>query len=114
MTSPFQLPAGIDLYAAALVVVEEVSSPPPDPAPGGELDDIEVIYIGERPEPGLRMTWHQGAYRFGLLNSVRRLAEQAGGLDALPFYLRLAIDESHEPAPNAGRHWFLDLPTAPN
>jgi hypothetical protein len=96
-------------------VAEAVRTPPADdPNPSGHLDEIEVIYVGEGSEPGLRMTWHQGADRFGLLNSVGRLAEQAGGLDALPFYLRLAIDEPHGPVPHASRQWFLALPSAPN
>jgi hypothetical protein len=57
--------------------------------------------------------WKTSSNRFGLLNSVRSLAEQAGGLDALPFYLRLAIHEPRGPVPDASRMWFLDLPTAP-
>ena len=109
------------MYAAALVAAEAVrTAPADDPSPGGDLDGIEVVYIGEGSEvgwagePGLLMTWQQDGKRFGLLASLRRLAGQAGGLDALPFYLRLAIDEPHWPASNAGRHWFLELPTAPN
>lgn len=116
-----RLPAGIDLRAAALVAVEAVrTAAPKDLTSGCELDDIEVVYIaegyqiGQDPEPGLRMTWHQADAQFGLLNSVRRLAEQAGGLDALPFYLWLAIDEPHGPVPDARRLWFLYLPSAPN
>jgi hypothetical protein len=114
------LPSGIDALAAASVVAEAVRTPlSDDPDATGELDDIEVVYLGEgqqvgqAPKPGLRMTWHQGTNRFGLLSSVSRLAEQAGGLDALPFYLRLAIDEPHGPVPANARLWFIDLPTAP-
>jgi hypothetical protein len=114
--SAFNLPAGTDLQAAAHVVAEAVRTAS---VTGGDLDDIDVVYIGEGnhggqdPEPGLRMTWHQEGNRFGLLNSVRHLAEQAGGLEALPFYLSLAIDEPHGPAPDADRLWFLDLPSGP-
>jgi hypothetical protein len=80
-----------------------------------DLDDIEVVYLGDaiehiESEPGLRMTWHQGTNRFGLLGTVRRLAHQAGALDSLPFYLRLAIDEPHSPAPDGSRLWLPDLP----
>jgi hypothetical protein len=112
----FHLPAGTDPKAAAHVVAEAVRT---TSVTGGDLEDIDVVYIGEGnqvgqdPEPGLRMTWHQESNRFGLLNSVRHLAEQAGGLDALPFYLWLAIDEPHGPVPDAGRLWFLDLPSGP-
>jgi hypothetical protein len=117
----FDLPAAIDLRAAALAAAEAVKTQPVHHhQPGVELDDIKVVYIaedeqvGQGSEPGLRMTWHQWGNQFGLLNSVRRLAEQAGGFDAIPFYLWLAIDEPHQPAPDASRLWFRDLPTAPN
>ena len=114
------VPADVDLHAAADRRGGVSEDDTAKDGQGGELDDIVVVYIGEGqqmgqdPEPGLRMTWHQSDNHFGLLNSVRRLAEQAGGLDAFPFYLCLAIDEPHGPVPHACRLWFIDLPSAPN
>jgi hypothetical protein len=34
---------------------------------------------------------------------IGRLAEQSGGLSAVPFYLRLVIDEPHVPTPDSSR-----------
>jgi hypothetical protein len=59
------------------------------------------------------MKWHQGEHQFGLLMPITRLATQAGDLDGVAFYLRLAVDEPHEPSPNGERRWFSNLPSGP-
>jgi uncharacterized protein YbjT (DUF2867 family) len=67
-------------------------------------------FIGE---PGVLLTWHQGAAQFGVVIAIGRLAWQSAGLESVPFYLRLAVDEPHRPAPEGSRRWFLDLPSGP-
>jgi hypothetical protein len=79
----------------------------------GEVDSIEVVGVAEAAEPHVRMTWHQGEHLFGLLIPISRLAVESGGLDAVPFYLRLAMDEPHSPTEDGSRHWFSDLPSGP-
>ena len=86
---------------------------------GGEVEEIEVVHVaaGSHPdapgEPGLSMTWHQDSDSYGLVMPIARLAAQAGDLDAVPFYLRLAIDEPHRSSPDGSRVWFFDLPAGP-
>jgi hypothetical protein len=82
----------------------------------GEVESVEVVEVvevEETSEPGIRLTWHQGQHAFGLLIPITRLAYESGGLDQAPWYLRLAVDEPHEPAPNGERRWFSDLPSGP-
>ena len=84
----------------------------------GLLEHIEVVAVaagnvGLLAEPGLLMRWRQNDQPFALLAPVRRLAEQAGGLDALPFYLDLARDEPHAPGADGMTVWFTDLPSGP-
>jgi hypothetical protein len=59
------------------------------------------------------MQWRQGDQEFGLLMPIERLAHQAAGLDSVPFYLRLAVDEPHNQSPQETRTWFTDLPSGP-
>lgn len=113
-------PRGLDAAAAARDVVARVRR-----GDGwrndecyGVLESIEVVHVaagnlGLPAEPGLLMRWRQSGQPFALLASVRRLAEQAGGLEALPFYLGLARDEPHAPGPDGVTVWFTDLPAGP-
>lgn len=81
------------------------------------LDDIELVQVaagawpGERRDVGVRMTWHQGPSRFGLLISWDRLVRQSGSSAAVPSYLDLAIDEPHAAGLDSTVLWFLDLPS---
>ena len=59
------------------------------------------------------MQWRQGLKQFGLLMPIDRLAHQAGGLDSVPFYLGLAVDEPHDQPQEGTRTWFTDLPSGP-
>jgi hypothetical protein len=86
----------------------------------GEVASIEVVSMNDRSaansedEPGICLTWRQAENQFGLLMTLRRLAEQSGGLDSVPFYLRLAVDEPHGPTAGGAVRWFSDLPSSPN
>lgn len=108
----------IDLLSIARTVVQEVRAQPNDPH-GGDLEDIEVVHVlhgqdmDQAREPGILMTWHQGQNVFGLLTPMGRLIHQAGGVETVSVYLRLAIDEPHGATPNRSRLWFLDLPSGP-
>src|SRR4051794_24424102 len=108
------IPAGVTLAEAAHRAVSEFHASRPWVPSGGDLESIGVVYVNNppewRPEPAIHMTWNQGVNLFGLLISIDRLAEQSGGLDGVPFYLRLAIDEPHGPTPDGSRMWFFNLP----
>ncbi len=120
LSSPFCDPVAVDdALAGAADVVERLRSASPWVPAGGVLDSVDVVHVGvgqqvgQAYEPGVRMKWHQGESRFGLLMSIRRLAEQSAGIDSVPFYLQFAVDEPHEGAPDGSRVWFVDLPSAP-
>ena len=80
------------------------------------LDDIDLVQVaadawpGERRDVGVRMTWHQGPSRFGLLIS-RGTAWSGSSSAAVPSYLDLAIDEPHAARLDSTVLWFLDLPS---
>ena len=113
------VPAGTDLQAAAAHVVETLRTRDATDEYSGDLESIEVVQVtvgqdlGQDPEPGLCMTWAQGERKFGLVMPIRRVAQQAGALDAAPFYLQLAVDEPHRGSADGSRRWFLDLPSGP-
>ena len=81
------------------------------------LDDMELVQVaagawpGERRDAGVRMTWHQGPSRFGLLISWHRLVRRSCSSAAVPSYLDLAIDEPHAAGLDSTVLWFLDLPS---
>ena len=85
--------------------------------PNGLFEEIEVVWVKESTEPdgppipAICLTWSQGPNLFGLVSSIDRLAEQVGNVESIPFYLRLAIDEPHWPAPDGRRLWFTNHPT---
>lgn len=104
-------------YAAAEAVVAAVRAQ--EPVGHGELEGIDVVHVmvgqsvGQDPEPGIRMTWRQGDWAFGLLMPFSTVVEESGGIDSAAFYLRLAVDEPHGPTPDDSRLWFVDLPSGP-
>ena len=106
----------LDLAALALDVAQKVEGSQgwADGHPDATLESIEVVRLGEGQEPGLLMRWRQGPNPFGLLSSVRRLLEATGTEETMPFYLGLAIDEPHRPAPDGVRVWFTELPSGPH
>ena len=85
----------------------------------GVVRVIDVVWVseagrhGDDLEAGVRLTWTQGPWQFGLLMPVSRLIEQSGDAESVGFYLRLAVDEPHGPTPNAEALWFTDLPSGP-
>jgi hypothetical protein len=113
------IPRGLTLTDAAQQAVEGFRTSTAFQPSTGEVDSIGVVHVGggqppeDVAEPGVEMTWHQGKHRFGLLMPITRLAAEAGGLGAVPFYLRVAIDEPHRPTADGTRRWFSDLPSGP-
>jgi hypothetical protein len=114
------IPKGVALVDAAQQVVREFLAEATGELWKDDLDTIDVVYVSNgqasergwsEPEPGVRMTWHQGANRFGLLISINRLAEESGDLGGVPFFLRVAIREPHGPTADGSRLWFLHLPS---
>jgi hypothetical protein len=85
----------------------------------GRVRAIEVVWISQASRggndltAGIRLTWTQGPWSFGLLMPIDRLIEQSGDAESVGFYLRLAVDEPHGPTPNAAAAWFTDLPSGP-
>lgn len=107
------IPAGMRLADAAKQAVHEFQEASSSQNWFGVVESIEVVDVGDPAGAGIRLMWHQGEHSFGLLMPIVRLAAQAGGLDGVPFYLRLAVKEPHEPARNGQRQWFSDLPSGP-
>jgi hypothetical protein len=113
------IPAGMALTDAAQQAIDGFLASTALQPSMGEVDGVELVRVSDgqvsehQGEPGVQLTWHQGEHRFGLLIPISRLAAESGGLDAVPFYLRLAIDEPHSPTPYGSRHWFSDLPSGP-
>lgn len=107
----------VDMAAEGRAVVERIRASRRPETTYGALESIEMVQVGEGermdqfPEHGLRMTWRQDDAAFGLLMSMGRLVAQSGSVESIEFYLRLAIDEPHSPAPDGSRLWFLDLPS---
>lgn len=102
--------------AARQVVAAFIADPPE--TLDAEIEAVEVVRLrgghwAETTTHGVAMQWRQGRQELGLLMPIERLAHQAGGLDAVPFYLALAVDEPHDPSPEGTRAWFTDLPSAP-
>ena len=113
------IPAGVSLTDAVRQALEGFHACTAFEPSNGEVDTIEPVFVGtgDPPdfvgEPGVLLTWHQSQARFGLVIGISRLAWQSAGLEAAPFYLRLAVDEPHAPSPDGSRRWFLDLPSGP-
>jgi hypothetical protein len=99
--------------AAARAVAAFLAEPPSRYDDVGRLEVVE-LRSGNGPATtvaGVLMEWRQGTDQFGLLMPIERLAYQAGGLDAVAFYLRLAVQEPHGGAAEGRRAWFTDLPS---
>lgn len=114
---PSPIPAGVSPLVAATQVVAALLADPPQ-APDTEIQRAEVVQLrsGQFPEvavPGVVLEWRQAGNKFGLLMPIDRLARQAGDLDGVPFYLRLAVSEPHGESPEGARAWFTDLPSGP-
>lgn len=113
------MPSGMTLLDAARQAVAGFHASTAFQPSGGEVESIEVVWMSRgsapnlEPEPGIRLTWRQSGNRFGLLMTIRRLAERSGGLDSVPFYLRLAVDEPHGSSADGAALWFSDLPSSP-
>lgn len=109
------IPAGVSLLDAARQAVAGLREAAPWDPPNGVLDSVDVVHVCPTPdgawEPGVVMTWHQGENLFGLVIAIGRLARESGGLEAVPTYLMLAIDEPHGPTEDGSRLWFFDLPS---
>lgn len=100
---------------AALEVVARSAAETPV---AGIVESINVIDVATGQWPleivtGIELRWRQGDNLFGLLIPIDRLEREAGELEAVPFYLRLAVEEPHGAAPNGVRLWFTDLPSGP-
>jgi hypothetical protein len=111
------IPPGVSQVEAARQVVAAFLAHPPD-APFAEVERLAVIQLhgGNWPVStthGVAMQWRQGRQEFGLLMPIERLAYQAGGIDAVPFYLGLAVDEPHGESSDGTPTWFTDLPSGP-
>jgi hypothetical protein len=111
------IPLGVSQLEAARRVVAALLADPPE-ALDAEIGGVEVVQLcsGHGPSTmthGVAMQWRQGRQEFGLLMPIERLAHQAGGLDSVPFYLGLAVDEPHDQFPEGPRTWFTDLPSGP-
>jgi hypothetical protein len=95
------LPRGVSQAEAARQVVAALLADPPES--DAEIEGVEEVQLRSGQWPvttthGVAMQWRQGGNEFGLLIPIERLARQAGGLDAVPFYLGLAVDEPHNPS----------------
>lgn len=111
------IPQGLSRTQAARQAVAEFCADPPGD-PGVEVESVEVAGLragqfSRATVPGIALRWSQGDHRFGLLMPIERLVQQAGGLDGVAFYLRVAVNEPHEPPPAGSRSWFTDLPSGP-
>jgi hypothetical protein len=110
------IPLGMSQLEAARQVVAALLADPPDTS--AEIDGVEAVELRSGHPPsttthGVAMQWRQGSHEYGLLMPIERLAHQAGGLDSVPFYLGLAVDEPHNRSPQGTRTWFTDLPSGP-
>lgn len=110
------IPPGVSRVEAARRVVAAFLADPPDTL--AEIEGVEVVELrsGEYASTatyGVVMQWRQGRQQFGLLMPIERLAQQSGGLHAVPFYLGVAVDEPHVDSPQETRLWFTDLPSGP-
>jgi hypothetical protein len=111
-------PPGISHAEAAARVVHALLADAPEDLDDAEIEGAEVVELRSGHWPvtithGVAMQWRQGRKEFGLLMPIERLAHQAGGLDGVPFYLRVAVREPHEEAEGGTRSWFTDLPSGP-
>jgi len=96
----------------------EIQNLGPDDFALAQVDAVEAVHIGRgwsasEVVPGIEMRWRQGSNLFGLLMPLDRLIAQAGELEGVAFYLRLAVYEPHGEVPDGTRLWFEDLPSAP-
>jgi hypothetical protein len=117
------LPSGVTQVDAARQAVAGFLAGPPDwpdelRASDAEVDQVEVVELRSGQAPvatavGVALQWRQGSHLFGLLMPIERLARQAGGLEGVPFYLRLAVIEPHGGSSVGTRTWFTDLPSGP-
>ncbi len=108
---------GVTQLEAARQAVALFLADPPDVL-DAEIEGVEVIEIRSGQFPvtavtGVALQWRQGRHEFGLLMPIERLADQAGGLDGVPFYLGLAVSEPHGGSSGGTRTWFTDLPSGP-
>ena len=113
------LPPETDLLAVTQGVVDRLRTEGAWDSAGGDLERIDVVHVtvgqhvAHYSEPGVCLRWTQGENKFGLVMPISRLALQAGGVEAIPFYLQLAIDEPHGATSDGSRWWFLNLPSGP-
>jgi hypothetical protein len=108
------IPVGMSQDEAAARAVAAFLAEPP--SRHDDVERIEVVELRSGNGPvttvaGVLMEWRQGTGQFGLLMPIDRLAYQAGGLDGVAFYLRLAVREPHGGAADGRRVWFTDLPS---
>jgi len=104
------------VQAAQRVVAEFRADPRHDPGVVVESIDVVGLRAGQLSGdavPGVALQWSQHDRRFGLLMPIERLAQQAGGIEGAAFYLRVAVNEPHEPSGVGTRSWFTDLPSGP-
>ncbi len=110
------IPVGMSDMEAAHQAVRDFLARPADGF-GDSFESIEVVEVRsvepEATSAGISLRWLQGDNKYGLLMPIGRLARQAGSLDGVAFYLRLAVDEPHESPPESARAWFADLPAGP-
>lgn len=111
-----------ELESARQAVAAFLADPPDWPdvadASDSQVEQVEVVELRSGQTPvataaGIALQWRQGANLFGLLLPIERLAHQSGGLEAVPFYLRLAVSEPHGGSSGGARTWFTDLPSGP-